>query len=154
MRFGIAAALALIAAPLGAAQTTPVAPDLSTATPMAGTWTYAATADGSEATFANASGFAQLWMRCSRATRQVSIAKPATAAAPSISVWTSSLSRIVPATYNAATGRLTINIAANDPLLDAIANSRARLGFTVSPQPPLVVPAWAEPARVIEDCRG
>jgi hypothetical protein len=154
MRIAIAAAFALIAAPLGAAQTTPIAPDLSTATPIPGTWTYVATADGSEATFANASGFAQLWMHCSRAARQVSIAKPAIAAAPSISVWTSSLSRVVPASFNAATGRLTINLAATDPLLDAIANSRARLTFTVSPQPPLVVPAWAEPARVIEDCRG
>ena len=154
MRLAIAAAFALTAAPLGAAQTTADAPDLSTATPIAGTWSYATTADGSEATFANASGFAQLWMHCSRAARQVSIAKPATAAAPSISVWTSSLTRSVPASFNAATGRLTINLAANDPLLDAIANSRARLAFAVSPQPPLVVPAWAEPARVIEDCRG
>ena len=53
MRSLIAAALALAAVnrPL-AAQTVA---DLSTATPIAGHWTYASTSDGSEATFADAS---------------------------------------------------------------------------------------------------
>jgi hypothetical protein len=128
--------------------------DLATATPIAGNWTYAATNDGSEATFANSGGFPQLWVHCTRATRRVSIAKPATAAAPLIAVWTSALERSVPASFNPATRRLTIDFAAFDPLLDGIANSRGRLVFTVGNEPPLVVPAWAEPARVIEDCRA
>jgi hypothetical protein len=76
------------------------------------------------------------------------------AAAPSLTVWTSSLERSVPSSFNPATRRLTIEFSANDPLLDALANSRGRLGFTVSSQPPLVVPAWPEAARVVEDCRG
>jgi hypothetical protein len=150
MRFAIAAAFALIAAPSFAAQ----APDLATASPIAGNWTYAATSDGSEAVFANEGGFPQLWIECRRATRRVSLARPATAAAPLIDIWTSSQTRSVPASFNPATGRLTIVLDANDPLLDAIANSRGRLGFTVSPQPTLVVPAWAEAARVVEDCRA
>jgi hypothetical protein len=153
MRFAIAAALALIPASSLAAQSD-VAPDLATATPIAGNWTYAATSDGSEATFANASGFPQLWVRCVRSTRRISIAKPATAAAPQLSIWTSSASRSLPTAFNAAMGRLTAELGASDPLLDALANSRGRVAFTVAPQPPLIVPAWAEPARVIEDCRG
>jgi hypothetical protein len=152
MRFAIAAAFALIAASSLVAQT--AAPDLAAATPIAGNWTYAATNDGSEAVFANPSGFPQLVVHCTRATRRVSIAKPATAAAPSINIWTSSLTRSVPASFNAATGRLTAELDASDPLLDALSNSRGRLGFTVLPQPPLVVPAWAEVARVVEDCRA
>ena len=148
MRLPIAAAVALAAASSLHAQ------DLSTATPIAGNWTYAATADGSEAVFASATGSAQLWVHCTRATRRVSIAKPATGAAPLLNVWTSSLTRSEPASFNPATGRLTIDLAAVDPLLDAIVSSRGRIGLTVAGQPSLVVPAWAEAARVIEDCRA
>ena len=148
MRLPIAAAVALAAASSLHAQ------DLSTATPIAGNWTYAATADGSEAVFASATGSAQLWVHCTRATRRVSIAKPATGAAPLLNVWTSSLTRSAPASFNPATARLTIDIAATDPLLDAIVSSRGRIGFTVTGQPSLVVPVWAEAARVIEDCRA
>jgi len=148
MRLPIAAAVALAAASSLHAQ------DLSTATPIAGNWAYAATADGSEAAFANATGSPQLWVHCTRATRRVSIAKPATRAAPLLNVWTSSLTRSAPASFNPATGRLTVDLAAADPLLDAIVSSRGRIGLTVAGQPSLVVPAWAEAARVIEDCRA
>jgi len=148
VRLSIAAALALTAASSLHAQ------DLSTSTPIAGNWTYAATADGSEAVFANVTGSPQLWVHCTRATRRVSIAKPATGAAPFLNVWTSSLTRSVASSFNPATARLTINFAAADPLLDAIVSSRGRIGFTVTGQPSLVVPAWAEAARVIEDCRA
>ena len=148
MRLLIAAALALTAASSLHAQ------DLSTSTPIAGNWTYAATADGSEAVFANATGSPQLWVHCARATRRVSIAKPATGAAPLLNVWTSSLTRSVASSFNPGTARLTIDLAAADPLLDAIVSSRGRIGFTVTGQPSLVVPAWAEAARVIEDCRA
>jgi hypothetical protein len=151
MRSSIAAALALTA---GSSLSAQAIPDLSTAAPTAGNWTYAATPDGSEARFANASAIPQLWVHCTRATHRVSIARPASAAAPFVSVWTSSQTRSVPSSFNPATGRLTIGIAATDPLLDAMATSRGRLGFAVGAQPSLVVPAWAELARVIEDCRA
>nr|NUR37724.1 hypothetical protein [Sphingomonas sp.] len=128
-------------------------PDLGTATPVAGKWTYSATADGSEASFVNASAAPQLWLHCARATRRVSIAKSATAAAPVLNVWTSSLTQSVASSFNPGTGRLTIDLAAADPLLDAISTSRGRIAFSVAGQPPLVLPAWAEAARVIEDCR-
>jgi hypothetical protein len=84
----------------------------------------------------------------------VSIAKSSTAAAPFINVWTSSVTRNVASSFNPATGRLTIELAPFDPLLDAISSSRGRIGFTVANQPTLVVPAWAEAVHVIEDCRA
>jgi hypothetical protein len=151
MRLKIAAALALALPSSLIAQA--VISDLGTAIPLAGDWTYAAIAGGSQATFADASGNPQLWVQCTRTTRRVTIAKPATAAAPFLSVWTSSLTRSVPASFNPATKRLTIDLGAYDPLLDAIASSRGRVGFTVGSQPALVVPPWAEASRVIEDCR-
>ncbi len=110
-------------------------------------------ATAAKPTFVNESGGAQLWIHCTRATRRVSIAKPAGGAAPFLNFWTSSLTRTVPSSFNPATGRLTVDLAAYDPLLDAIASSRGRFGVSVGTQPALVVPPWAEASRVIEDCR-
>ena len=157
----IAAALALLAAsslpaqtPIQTAAPAPAAPDLANALPLAGTWTYASVTGGSEATFRDAAARPQLIVHCTRAVRQVTIAKPATGAAPFLLLWTSSLSRSLPASFNPTTGRLSATLGAYDPLLDAFAFSRGRVGVTVSGLPPLVVPAWAEVARVIEDCRS
>ncbi len=154
MRISIAAALALLSASTLSAQAIPASTDLATATPITGNWSYAATADGSEAVFSNSSSFPQLWVRCARSTRRVSIAKAATAAAPFVNVWTSSLTQSVAASFNPTTGRLSIELGAFDPLLDAITSSHGRVGFSVANQPALVVPPWAETARVIEDCRA
>jgi hypothetical protein len=151
MRITIASAFALIGATSLEAQ---ALPDLSAITPIEGNWTYAATPEGSDATFANASGSAQLVVHCTKATRRVSISKPANAAAPAISIWTSSLTRSVPSSFNPATARLTIDLSNYDPVLDAIATSRGRIGFGVGNESPLVLPAWADAAHVIEDCRA
>jgi hypothetical protein len=151
MDLKIAAALVLALPSSLVAQT--AIPDLGTATPLGGGWTYATMAGGSEATFADTSGNPQIWVQCTRTTRRVTIAKPAAASAPFLNVWTSSLTRSVPASFNPATKRLTIELGAYDPLFDAIASSRGRVGFAVGTQPALVVPPWAEASRVIEDCR-
>ena len=151
MRLPIAAALALTAASALYAQ---AIPDLGTATPLAGSWKYTPSSGGSEASYSDVSGNPQLWVQCTRATRRLTIAKRASAAAPFVGVWTSSQTRSIPSAFNPATGKLTVDLAASDPLLDAIAASRGRVGFTVGTEPPLVVPPWAEIARVIEDCRA
>jgi hypothetical protein len=153
MRFSIAAALALIPASSLHAQTAAPALDLSTAPPIAGSWVYLQTAGGSEASFLNPSALPQLTIRCTRATRRVTIAKPASRAAPFLTVWTSAQTRGLPSSFNPATQRLSADVAASDALLDAIAFSRGRFGVGVSGAAALVVPAWAEPQRVIEDCR-
>jgi hypothetical protein len=147
-----AAALALTAAPSLHAQT--AAPDLSTATPVAGNWSFVQTSDGSEATFATGSALPQLTIHCTKATRRISIWRPTSAAAPFLNVWTSTQSRQLPASFNPLTNRITADLPAFDTLLDGIAFSRGRFGVAVSNAPALVVPAWAEPARVIEDCRA
>ena len=151
MRLPIVAALALTASSSLFAQTTF---DFSNATPVAGDWHYESTATGSESTFNSTAGYPQIWIDCVRATRHVTIARPASVAAPTVNVWTSSATRSVPASFNPATRRLTIDLATYDPLLDAIATSRGRMAFTIGTDPALVVPAWAEVARVIEDCRA
>ena len=148
MRFAFAAALALTAPSSLNAQTV----DYSVATPLAGSWTYAAAADGSEASFTTT--LPQLVLHCTRSTRRVTIARPATAAAPFLTLWTTSASRDVPASFNPLTKRISIEIPAYDPLLDALAFSRGRFAVGVKGQPLAVLPAWPEVARVIEDCRA
>jgi len=151
--------LAIVAALALAAQTpsvagAPVESSLEYATPIAGTWVYATTTEGSAATFNNSSAQPQLTIRCTRSTRHVAILKPASAASPSMWIWTSSQAKSLPATFDASSGRVSVDLGAYDPLLDAIASSRGRIGFSTSGLAALVVPPWAEVARVIEDCRA
>ena len=153
MPIAIAAALALAAAQSPRTDGTPVESNLEYVAPIAGNWTYAPTSDGSEATFANANGQPQLRIRCTRSMRRVAILENAPTAAPSMWIWTSSQSRNLPATYDAASGRVSTDFGAYDPFLDAIASSRGRVGFSTSGLAALVVPPWTEVARVIEDCR-
>jgi len=50
--------------------------------------------------------------------------------------------------------QIAASLPASDPLLDQMAFSRGRFLVQAEGGPALVVPAWPEPARVIEDCRG
>ena len=153
MRLSILPPLALVMSVTQVAPARATSADLGTTMPIAGNWTYAATPDGSEAQFTSAAGYPQLWVHCTRATRRVSFSRLSTGAAPLIDVWTSSATRTVASAFNPATGRLTIDFANYDSLLDAVATSRGRIGFSVGSGPALVVPAWADVARVVEDCR-
>ncbi|MFL6751744.1 MAG: hypothetical protein ACJ8FL_00720 [Sphingomicrobium sp.] len=150
----IAAALALTAASSLHAQTiaTPPAVDPAYAAPLLGSWSYAPIAGGSEITFRDTSARPQLTIRCARAERRLTIAKPASAAAPVLVVWTSSQTRSLPATFDPATAQLSATLAAYDPVLDALVFSRGRVAFSVAGSQ-LVLPAWGEISRVVEDCR-
>jgi len=48
----------------------------------------------------------------------------------------------------------TVALSARDPLFDAIAFSRGRFVVTGTGVSPLIIPAWPEAARSIEDCRN
>jgi hypothetical protein len=82
-------------------------------------------------------------LRCDSGRRQIAMSR-AGASGP-LKLRTTYGERLVPA--GAA-------VPVDDPLLDEIAFSRGR--FTVEAQgvATLIMPAWPEPARVIEDCRG
>jgi hypothetical protein len=68
-----------------------------------------------------------------------------------LTVRTSSTARSLPATRSQEGVRA--QMPANDPLLDAIAFSRGRFAVEAQGAQPLVIPAWPELARVVEDCR-
>ena len=151
MRILIAAAL-LCANSAVFAQAPPV-PDYTNSRTVDGSWAYAATAGGAEATFRNGAGQPQLFLTCVRASRQLVIARPGVGAVPFLQVWTSSVTRNLPASFNPATGRISASLSATDPLLDALALSRGRIAAGVAGQPAIVAPAWGEISRVVEECR-
>ena len=123
---GMFAALALFASSSLGAQGTPVATDLSYAQPIAGAWRYAPTASGSEATFFDASSRPQLTIRCTRATRRISLLKATSGAAPFLWVWTSSQSRNLPASYDAASARVSAEtVTCATPVIDCASASKA-----------------------------
>ena len=153
MRFVIVAAFALAAASSLNAQPTAGTVDLAYATPIGGAWTYAPTSGGSQASFVNATGLPQVIIRCTRLTRRVAIIKNAPAPISTLWVWTSSQARTLPASFNTATGQAIAELPAFDGLLDAVAASRGRIGFSTPGVAALVVPPWSEVGRVIEDCR-
>ena len=116
----------------------------------AGRWRYTIEAGGTSAQFGPAE--APLFtIRCERASRSVALHR-LTAAAGAMTITSSFSARSLVATGEG--GSAVARLPAVDPFLDQLAFSRGR--FTVEAQgaAELVLPVWAEPARVIEDCRS
>jgi hypothetical protein len=84
----------------------------------------------------------------------VTLSRTSAAPASSFSLWTSSATRSLGATFDQRSGRVIAQVSANDPLLDAIAFSRGRFALSMPGFPPLVLPAGPELAHVFEDCRA
>ena len=115
----------------------------------AGTWRYARGGQASVARFVPAG----LTLSCD-ADGQLRLWLDRVATAP-VTVRTSSVARtLTPAAVGGPPAGVAIVLAARDPLLDAMAFSRGRFAIEQAGAAPLVVPAWAEVGRVIEDCRG
>ena len=71
----------------------------------------------------------------------------------SLTIRTSFGARRLPA-ERAGSNEMVVRLPPSDPLLDQLAFSRGRFQIAVDGGPSLVVPAWPEIGRVIEDCRG
>ena len=130
-----------------------VAVDVENLTPLTGQWSYRTYAGGSEAAFADNGGVRRLVISCNRVSRTVSIVRSGVpAATATLSIWTSSESRAVPARFEASQ-TLTADLASSDRLLDAIAFTRGRFATSAVGSPLTAFPGWPESERVIEDCR-
>lgn len=114
------------------------------------------------ASFGMAGQAALLTLRCDIASRQISV------------------SRLVSAQGDQSTGQMTVHTsfgaaqwpvlpgsslassavyavatrAAMDAAFDRIVFSRGRFAIEAPGATPIAVPGWAEPSRVVEDCRG
>lgn len=118
-----------------------------------GNWSYAREAGGSTARFAG------LWLRCDLSSRNVTIGRDGAAATADgsamMTVRTSYGVLQWPAQRVGADRPATVaGRSASDAGLDWIGFSRGRFSVEIPGSPPLVAPSWAEPARVIEDCRS
>lgn len=118
-----------------------------------GTWTYRRDDRGSVAMFGQPGADALAVLRCDLSNRRLFLSRAGAAAEP-FTVRTTSATRLL---QTGATGGEPAYVAAvlpaTDPLLDAIAFSRGRFALEQAGVAPLVLPAWAEVGRVIEDCR-
>lgn len=93
----------------------------------------------------------QFVVRCEEG-RQVSLIRAGARDGAVLTVRTTYGARALPAM--AAAEGLAARLSAADPLLDAIVFSRGRFAIEAQGLPRLIVPAWPEPARVVEDCRS
>lgn len=119
-----------------------------------GNWTYRTDATGSAALFGPMAGAPQLSVRCDRGARRVSLVR-AGASTGAMTLRTSYGAVSLPTTAATDATPQTMAIRpASDSLLDQIAYSRGKIALEAAGLPPLIVPTWAEMARVIEDCRG
>jgi hypothetical protein len=141
-----------LAAPAAVVSAQPM-PAWRTAPLTAGSWSYRETATGSEAIFTDARVTRRLLVKCSRLTRRVSLSVASASPGSAIQIATSETDRTLPATFDTQGFQIIAELGAMDPVLDAIVFSRGRFAITVAGGAALVVPAWPEIARSIEDCR-
>lgn len=124
-----------------------------------GSWTYAAESTGSVVRFGQPGAGALILIRCDRTRPAILVQRAGygTGAVPATITTSSTLRRLsaVPTTSAAPNTAVPFEItfAVRDPLLDAIAFSRGRFMVEMGGAQTLVLPAWSELGRVIEDCR-
>jgi len=117
-----------------------------------GTWQFERNARGSSAMFVPARDVAALTLRCDVPGGRIVLARSGRATG-ALTLRTTSATKAL-AVRPAEGGYVMAELAARDPLLDAMAFSRGRFVIEQAGAPTLVVPAYAEIGRVIEDCRG
>lgn len=124
-----------------------------------GSWTYSAESTGSAVRFGQPGAAPLLVVRCDRTRPAIVLQRPGFGASqvPATIITSAMLRRLTaapanPAVQNAAIP-FEIAFAVRDPLLDAIAFSRGRFMLEMGGAQTLVLPAWSELGRVIEDCR-
>ena len=126
-----------------------------------GSWTYAAESTGTAVRFGQPGAGPLLVLRCDR-TRPAIVLQRAGFASGEVpaAITTSSTLRRLTATPAGGAARVQnaaipfeIAFSPRDPVLDAIAFSRGRFMVEMGGAQTLVLPAWSELGRVIEDCR-
>jgi hypothetical protein len=112
-----------------------------------GTWRYA----GGEARFGAAGATPSVIFSCNRSGGAVLLKLPAQPGGIATVRSTAATRAVTFATTQ--TGDAMLQLPARDPLLDAMGFSRGRFIIEPAGRAPLVIPAWPEVLRVVEDCR-
>jgi hypothetical protein len=114
----------------------------------AGDWSYRPATH--EAAYGQPGAAPLLTLKCERAAQRVAITWASAVAAGPLTIRTTEGDSVRAAGRTAA--GLEANIPARDPLLDGMAFSRGRFMLLAGGQA-LIVPAWPEVSRVVDDCR-
>jgi hypothetical protein len=118
----------------------------------AGDWSYAGGPSRTVASFGVEGSAPLLTLTCDWASRSVTLVRTGSAAEPLLMrALTETTTRVLEA--QPSTTGLTVTLAPQDPLLDALAFSRGRFALEASGMQTLYLPSWAEVTRVVEDCR-
>lgn len=119
-----------------------------------GDWSVTEDAGGSIARFGAPQIFA---IRCERGARRITMTRPGTldaGRAARLTLRSTEAFAAYPLTNSPAEpGAVAASLGVDDRLLDAIAYTRGRFLVQTEGAPDLVLPAYAEVARVIEECR-
>jgi len=121
-----------------------------------GDWFYASRPPYSYAAFGKSEQDFAFTIRCERTTGTVSLGRVSAIATPQpMRILAESAARAVTAQprQGSVERLLAADLAAHDPLLDAIAISKGRFAIEVAGTETLYLPSWTEVTRVIEDCR-
>ena len=118
-----------------------------------GTWRYVPGTPRSYAAYGVAGAQPALVIACDKTARTIAILRQGTAT--SLTVTTSYGAATLPAGGLSHEGQMMtgVQIMARDNLLDRVGYSRGRFAVSGAGLSPVIVPAWAEPSRAIEDCR-
>jgi len=114
-----------------------------------GDWSYRG--DGASSVASFGAGAAPAFTLACEPGRRVSLALAGAGRSP-LTIRTTYGARSIAA--EPRSGALVATLAASDALLDQIAFSRGRFSVEAQGTGRLIMPAWPETARVIEDCRG
>lgn len=118
-----------------------------------GNWRYRAAPGGGSATYGVASGAPLATLRCDLVARRVTLSRTGSVPTTLTLRTTSAVRAISAAPDPRAPGTLAMSFAATDSFLDALGFSRGRFVIEGGGLPVLVIPAWPEILRVVEDCR-
>lgn len=128
-----------------------------TAPTTPGTWTYRSDGNVTRALFGTTQSGTQFTMACEKANRQVRLWRAGTAASPAdtnMTIATTSSTRTIPAAVQTGVApQLAASLSPSDSIIDAMVFSRGRFAVAAKGLPLLVMPSWAEMARVAQDCR-
>jgi hypothetical protein len=126
--------------------------------PDKGAWVYRQDDRGSVALFGEAGRDALFVLRCDTPRRRIFMSRAGNvwnADSVSMTVLTSSARKTFTVRNTGGTpSYVAVELDPREPHLDAMAFSRGKFLVTLAGRPNLVVPAWAEVGRVVEDCRG
>lgn len=120
-----------------------------------GIWSYQDLGASSRAQYGPRGAEPGLILSCDKTTHQIDFSRLGTTTGNTMTVRTSFGARNLPLSIRATPIPYVLGrVSADDNLLDSIAFSRGRFTVVVPGTAMLVIPAWAEPARVVEDCRS